>query len=164
MAQMMRRVGIAQLAVVKSPDRIEAQALGSCVAVVFYEPFAKIGGVAHAMLPDIKYAKKSSQGNMAKFVDSAIDILLKSMLDSGAKKPFIEAKLAGGANMFPDVTIDDSMQVGRRNSESAKRCLEKTGIPIIAEDLGGTFGRTVILDTETGKLEVRTIAHGTRHI
>lgn len=158
------RVAMAQLAVAKSPDFIETQALGSCVGIVLYEPYAKVGGIAHAMLPDVNFAKESSRGNPAKFVNTAIEQLLNTMIEQGANKKYIKAKLAGGANMFPDITREDTMHIGKRNSDAAKEYLDKMKISIVAEETGGSVGRTITLDTDTGKLRVRSIAQGEREI
>lgn len=158
------RVGMAKLAVAKGPIEIETQALGSCVGIVLYDPYAKIGGISHAMLPDVNCAKESSRDNTGKFVNTAIEILISKMIKKGANKKFIQAKLAGGANMFPDISTEGAMHIGKRNTEAARKMLEELGIEIIAEDIGGSFGRTITLNTETGKLRVRSLSLGVREI
>lgn len=158
------RVGISQLSIAKSPDSLETQALGSCVAVVLYDSCAKIGGLAHTMLPDQSSAKKSSRDDLAKFVDTATEELLRIMIKNGARKDLIKAKLVGGANMFPDIAVPDKLHIGKRNSDTAKMKLEELGIKLVAEDTGGSLGRTVILDTATGDLLVRTIRFGEKII
>lgn len=158
------RVGMAQFATAKSPDILETQALGSCVGIVLYESYVKVGGLSHAMLPDIEFAKESSRSNPGKFVNSAMDGLMEEMFSKGAKKQFIKAKIVGGANMFPGIIRQDIIHVGRRNIETAKKKLEELGIPIIAEDTGGHIGRTISLDTSTGVLRVRTAMQGESEI
>lgn len=158
------RVNMAQMAVAKAPDKIETQALGSCVGIVLYAPYAKVGGISHAMLPDVNDAKKESRGNPAKFVNTAVEALLSEMMEAGAGIKYIKAKLAGGANMFPDISTEDSPHIGRRNTDAARLYLKRVKIPIVAEDVGGSFGRTIILDTATGKLKVKSFAHGEKEI
>lgn len=157
-------VHMAQLAVAKIPDKIETQALGSCVGIVLYDSYTKIGGLAHTMLPEREVVKKSSQINLAKFADTATEELVKKMISEGAKKRFINAKLAGGADMFPEISKQGLTHIGKRNIDAAKAKLKELNIPIIAEDIGGTFGRTITLDTVTGKLKVRSIARGEKEI
>ncbi len=157
-------VGMSQLAIVKSPGKIEAQALGSCVGIVLYDSCAKIGGVAHALLPDIIDANESSRGNLAKFASTAVDELLVQMEKQGANRKLVKAKIAGGANMFPDLTSRKEFLIGKRNTDSARNKLKELNIAVIAEETGGTFGRTITLDTATGKLRVKTILHGEREI
>ncbi|MDD5773905.1 MAG: chemotaxis protein CheD [bacterium] len=158
------RVNMAQLAVVKSPDNIETRALGSCVGIVLYENYAKLGGLAHAMLPDGNNMKESLRNNPAKFVNSSIDMLLTQIIKLGADKRFIKAKIAGGANMFPNIIRDNSLSIGKRNVDAAKKKLKELEIPLIAEETGGSIGRTIILDTSTGKLKIRSIVHGVKEI
>jgi chemotaxis protein CheD len=150
------RVGMAQAGVAQHPDLIETQALGSCVGVVLYDPYTRIGGIAHAMLPDISDAKENSRGNLEKFANSAIEILIKKMEDLGAKKRFMKAKLVGGANMFPGIFSNVALSIGKRNTDAARTKLAELGILIEAEEIGDSFGRTIVLDTFTGKLKVRT--------
>ena len=46
------KVGMADLNVCKSPEGITTLGLGSCVGICIRDPVAKVGGLAHAMLPD----------------------------------------------------------------------------------------------------------------
>lgn len=158
------RVNMAELVVAESPDILETQALGSCVGVVLYDQFVKVGGLAHAMLADIKFSKESGRLNKGKFVNSAIEELVEKMMKLGAKKEHIKAKLVGGANMFPGITRLDSMHIGKRNLEAARIKLDELGIPISAEETGGSVGRTISFDTNTGRVKVHTALHGDNEI
>lgn len=73
------------------------------------------------------------------------------------------AKLAGGAQMF-EVTRSEFMNIGKRNVEAAKKILDELKIPIVAEDTGGNYGRTIIFYSEDGRLEIKTIGKGTKTI
>jgi len=155
---------MAQLAAARSPEALETQALGSCVGVVLYDHYARVGGIAHAMLPDVNYAKSSSRSNLAKFVNTALEQLLSRMLELGAQRKHIKARLAGGANMFPDIPTRESVHIGKRNTDAARQYLRSFKIPITAEEIGGSVGRTITLNTVTGKLKVRTIHYGEKEI
>ncbi|EKD50238.1 MAG: hypothetical protein ACD_62C00606G0002 [uncultured bacterium] len=158
------RVGISQLSVAKSPDNLETQALGSCVAVVLYDPHVRLGGLAHVMLPNQESAKESSRGDLTKFANTATQALFSLMLENGARRSALEAKLVGGANMFPDISKLNTVHIGRRNTEAAKAKLAQLKIPVVAEDTGGSLGRSIVLDTSTGLLLVRTIRFGEKVI
>lgn len=147
-------IGMAELGIVKSPEKITTLGLGSCIGVVLYDRITKIGGMVHIVLPD---SKNQTGINRAKFADTGIDELLKRMLSLGANRSVITAKLAGGANMFGSLQKNDLLNVGVRNAEWSKISLEKLRIPIIAEDLGGSHGRTIELNTEDGALKIRTL-------
>ncbi len=156
------KVGMADLAVVKTPGSLITLGLGSCVGIVLYDKINKIGGLAHIMLPSSKEIKNNS--NKAKFADTALIILLDEMLNSGAKKRNILAKIAGGSQMFSFNSNSDVLKIGQRNVQATKAKLKECGIPIISEDIGGNYGRTIELNTEDGSLLVRTIGHGSKII
>lgn len=156
------KVGMADLAVTKSPGKLVTLGLGSCIGIVLYDGIYKIGGLAHIMLPSSKEIKNNS--NKAKFADTAIDMLLEDMLSMGAKKRNIKAKIAGGSQMFSFNSKSDVLKIGERNAKASKKKLSECGIPIICEDCGGNHGRTIELNTEDGSLLVRTIGHGTKII
>lgn len=151
-------VGIGAYAVAISPFKIKTSGLGSCVGVTLYDPQEKIGGLIHAMLPSMKEGR--IKDNPAKFTDSGIEYLVEEMIKKGASRRRLQAKLAGGASMF----ANPSMNIGKRNIKSAKETLKKMNIPLVAEDTGKNYGRTIIFDTSTGKLLIRTILRGDKVI
>lgn len=66
--------------------------------------------------------------------------------------------------MFPGIFSNKDRFIGKRNTEAARKKLADLGIPIEAEDIGGSFGRTIILNTLTGKLKVRSAVLGEKEI
>ena len=151
------RVVMAGYAVAKSPDLLETQALGSCVGIVIYDEEAGIAGMAHAMLPDFDEAREVSKGTPSKFVNSAIELLVKELVKLGGKKARFRAKLAGGANMFPDIVSTKSMAIGERNIISAHDTLKSRGITITGEETGGHIGRTIVFDTKKNTLLIKAV-------
>jgi len=158
------RVAMADLGVARAPTVLMTIGLGSCVGVTLYDPVAKLGGMAHIMLP---YQRMGSvNGKPGKYADRAITILLQELISRGAVKQRLEAKLAGGAQMFASKGAEASeiLKVGQRNVEAARRILGEIGVRIVAADTGGYHGRTIELATETGALRIKTIAHGEKFI
>ena len=51
-------------------------------------------------------------------------------------------------------------RIGARNILAARKALDSFGIRLVAQDVGGTTGRTVELTTETGLFMVRTLRGG----
>lgn len=151
------KVGMADLKTCISPNGITTLGLGSCVGIAIRDPQTKIGGLAHIMLPD-STAIRNSQLNIAKFADTGIEELVKQMEKLGAKRTRMVAKIAGGATMF---TFQGSNslagQVGERNSNAAKKKLKELNIPILAEDIGANYGRTVTFYPETGEFHIRAV-------
>ena len=150
------KVGMADLKTCVSPNGITTLGLGSCVGIAIRDPANKIGGLAHVMLPDSK-SIKGSQMNIAKFADTGIVELVRQMEKLGAQKSRMVAKIAGGANMFNFHGTSSFGQVGERNVEATKAKLSELRIPILAEDTGKNFGRTVIFYPETGDYIIRAV-------
>ena len=156
------KVGMADYKVCTTPNTLITLGLGSCVGITLYDKVYKVAGLAHIMLPSSLEIKNNS--NKAKFADTAIDEMIKDMILLGAKKRNLVAKLAGGAQMFSFSTKNDILRVGERNSEACKLKLKEVGIRIIAEDIGGNFGRTIELNSEDGSLMIKAIGHDKRVI
>lgn len=157
------KVGIADLNVVKAPNRIRTSGLGSCVGVVIYDTYKQVAGLAHVMLPDSSLTKQE-QFNKYKYADTAIDILIDKLIMLGARKSQLKAKIAGGAQMFQLQTASDIMRIGPRNVEAVKERLKYHQIPIISSDTGGNQGRTIEFDPITSKLKIRTVNKGEKYI
>ncbi|MCI8735686.1 MAG: chemotaxis protein CheD [Lachnospiraceae bacterium] len=149
------KVGMADLNICKSPDGITTLGLGSCVGVALRDPVTKIGGLLHAMLPDSTVIKNNTC--VEKFVDSGLDELVKRMVRAGANKARLEAKLAGGAQMFAFQRNSDLVKVGERNAEAARKKLRAMHIRLLAEDTGLNYGRTVIYYPETGIYVIKAV-------
>lgn len=152
----MIKVGMADLKTCVSPDAITTLGLGSCIGIAIVDPVTKIGGLAHVMLPD-STAIRNSQQNIAKFADTGITELVNQMIKLGAKKERMVAKIAGGAMMFAFKSQSDLTMVGQRNAAASKQKLKELGIPILAEDTGANYGRTVIFYPETGEFHIRAV-------
>ncbi len=133
--------------------------LGSCVALVLYEPRAGAGGLAHVLLPGSKPETDTTTDLPAKYAASALEALRSGLAALGARPSILRAALVGGARMFESET-DLETGVGARNVESLGRILRSQGIPLAAEDTGGRQGRTVMFDLPEGRLRVRTLRGG----
>ncbi|WP_010093396.1 chemotaxis protein CheD [Ornithinibacillus scapharcae] len=154
------KVGIADLNMVSAPDVIRTSGLGSCVGVVIYNLNKQIAGMAHVMLPDSSLGKQATL-NEYKYADTAIDILVDKLCQQGIRKSQLQAKLAGGAQMFQiNNSSNDLMRIGKRNIEAVLSKLNEHNIPVISSDVGGNFGRTIEFDPQNGQLKIRTITKG----
>lgn len=149
------KVGMADVNICKSPDGITTLGLGSCVGIAIRDPLTKIGGLAHVMLPDSTAIKNNS--NLFKFADTGIVELVRMMVEAGANKSRMVAKIAGGSQMFAFQNKSDLVRVGDRNVEASKAKLKELNIPILAEDTGNTYGRTVIFYPETGDFLIKSV-------
>jgi len=154
-------VGMADLKVAKAPDILTTLGLGSCVGITLFDKNQKIGGLAHVMLPTYKGFEGQ---NIAKFADSAIIELVKQLSRIGASRNALVAKLAGGAHMFGNTQNNDMLKIGERNAAASAAILKQLGIPVQANDTGGTHGRTIELYIDNGALKIKTVGAGERFI
>jgi len=128
--------------------------LGSCIGILLYERRLKVAGLAHIVLPD----SAGRNEPVGKYVDTAIPetIRLMKLLVDGEKFSLI-AKIAGGANMFPNIVSSSTSAIGQQNLEAVERWLAKLQIPILARDVGNTFGRRMIVDIESGEVQIHVV-------
>ena len=143
-------VGVAQVKDSASPTVIRT-ILGSCVGICIYDRMKKIGGMAHVLLPN------DTTGGVAieKYADTAVPHLVNLLIKAGGKKEYFSAKIAGGASMFKFVSNLSLGQIGERNVETTKIALEKLGIPLLEEDVGGSAGRVIDFYLQDGHLKVK---------
>lgn len=157
------KVGMADLNIVSHTGGLKTTGLGSCVGITLFDSYARIAGMAHVMLPSSEIAKEGTL-NLAKYADTAIIEMIKQMEKLGASRYRMEAKLAGGAQMFAFTSGNESMRIGPRNAITCKEILNQLKIPIKAEDTGGNYGRTIEFSCETGILTVRSVQHGVKEM
>lgn len=150
------KVGMADLKICKSPDVLTTIGLGSCIGIALYDPITKISGLAHIMLPDSTQIRNNS--NIAKFADTGIQKLYDDMLKAGATRGKIVAKIAGGAKMFELSSANaQGINIGDKNAIASKEKLKQLGIPLVAEDTGLNYGRTVELYSENGSYLIKAV-------
>ncbi len=138
-------VGIGEIKCARAPDvMLIAPGLGSGIAVCAYDPQARIGAVAHIVLPE----SQSGDSVAGKFADTAIPSLLQKIVEFGADPERVRIALAGGAELFGFRGLGTRLEIGARNAVAVKLALERANLPVIAADLGGTEGRTIHLTPE----------------
>ncbi len=108
-------VAIGQWAVAAAPAKIRTL-LGSCVGVVLYDRVAKLGGVAHIVLP----SSRGAADQPGKYADTAIPAVIAELERrlGGKVRSRLIAKLVGGANMFqtaPEVRENSVLNIGQQN-------------------------------------------------
>ncbi len=150
-------VRIADYAVGESGSVLVTNGIGSCVAIVLYERTNKIGALAHILLPHASLTAVHQPP--AKTATAAVPVMVRRMRElSGSGQ--IEARLIGGASMFAPLLIPGSLSLGARNVAAARAACAAADIPIVAEDVGGDHGRSVVFDIHDGSLLVKSIAKG----
>ncbi len=143
------KVSIADYAVADD-GLVTTSGLGSCLGVVIYDPKNGISGLFHPMLPR---RNGDESRPPERFVDSGIDLVIEELLESGADRSALRAKITGGAAVVDFGTDDES--IGDRNVVVARETLDARGIEILGEEVGSDCGRTVHVDAKTGSVTVK---------
>ncbi|HEX7240799.1 MAG TPA: chemotaxis protein CheD [Longimicrobiaceae bacterium] len=148
-------VKVAHHAVGREPDVLVTLGLGSCVAIVLHDPVARLGGMAHVLLPEQNLAREVT--NPAKFATTAIPLLVGEMAEMGARPERLRARLVGGASMFASLMTTGSLNMGERNVISSRQVLRELGIPVLGEEVGADYGRSVRFHVGKGKVLVTSV-------
>lgn len=156
-------VGISEFRVAIAPTIMVTYGLGSCVGIALYDPQERVGGLAHTLLPaPVRDALKGEKS--AKFTCWAVDLMVEEMVKCGCAPGRLVAKLAGGATMFEAQYRPTYGGIGERNVAAAKEALERMGIPLVAEDTGEDYGRSLEFHTSTGIIVVRALQRPLRQL
>ncbi len=142
-------VGIGEMKLARGKEELITYALGSCVGVTMYDPIVQVGGLLHVMLPE---KPGGETDNVFRYADSGIEEMLRRLKDMGFVKERAVVKIAGGARMFGET--GNFMDIGNRNVESVRRVLEREGLKITAQDIGGSKPRTVSMATSSGMVSI----------
>lgn len=151
------RVGVAEFAVASGEALLTTSGLGSCVGVAVADPVRNVAGLAHIMLPEAP-EERADNGKPAKSATCGVENVLDGVVEAGGDIDEVEAKLAGGSQMFDFSGVSEA--VGERNVESTRAALSDRGVSVVAEDVGGSHGRSLSLDASTWTLTVTSADDG----
>ena len=138
-------VQIGQVKAGKGKVILQSKAIGSCIAIVAYDPTRNIGSLAHVMLPGRAPADKKPSEKM-RYAADAIDAMVSKLIHMGSRKVDLEVTLVGGGNVLN--RADDT--ICKDNIESTMQLLREMDLKVRAQALGGTDRKSVSLDVERG--------------
>ena len=145
-----------ELAVSEGDTVLMSLALGSSLAICMYDQNRQIGGMVHTLLP-LSHSGIVREADKLRYVDSSVKALCDALLARGAVLEDIRAKLAGGARIFCFSHTEQQHEVGRENILCARQKLQELGIPLVSEDTGENYGRSVYFHTADGRLAIETV-------
>lgn len=157
-------LGIGEYAVSNIPGHIiKTMSLGSCVALTVYHPVSKSVGMVHIALPESNINVEGGNQLPGRFADTGVKVLLEELirLTSLKRKRDWVVKIVGGANV---VAASDFFKIGERNVTAIKRHLHQRRLYPVAEDIYGTFSRTVSIEVNTGKVRISSPGRGSWEI
>src|ERR1035437_614316 len=148
-------VGIGDCKVSKDPsDVLVTHALGSCIAVLLYDPVARVAGLLHYMLPKSSLDAGKADKSPFMFADTGIPLLLRNACELGAAKSRLVVMAAGGAQMLdPSGTFN----IGQRNHVAMKMIFGEAGLIVHREEIGGTNSRTVRIEVAPGRMHMQVL-------
>lgn len=153
-------VRVADAKVAAAEGVLATLGLGSCVAIILYDAVAKVGGMAHVMLPSPTLSRDRT--NPARFPETAVPHLVKEMARLGASPERLRGRLVGGASMFANLASHGVAQMGERNVQASRDALKAARIPLVGAETGQDYGRSVYFNVADGTVEVRTVGHAVR--
>ncbi len=150
-------VRVAEFRSARGAAELATLGLGSCVAILLHDPAEGVGGLAHILLPSRSLSR--SGDNPGRFPQTALPALLEELTALGADRRRLVARLVGGASMFQNLVPAGSMQMGDRNVIAVREVLNQLAIPIVAEVVGGSVGRSVWFHVGAGRVTVRSVGN-----
>jgi chemotaxis receptor (MCP) glutamine deamidase CheD len=127
-----------------------ATLLGSCVSVCLSNPFKRLAGMNHYMLPDAL-----GDGDPGRYGSTSIARMVATLFSLDPDPKHYRARLYGGGRVIGHLgALGD---IGERNVEIARRLLHELHIAIDDEQVGGTKGRRIDFNTETDVIDCRLV-------
>jgi len=128
--------------------------LGSCIGVAIYDRRMKLIGLAHVVMPD----SMGRTNALGKYADTAVPELVRQMTKlASSSRLELSAKIAGGANMFANISQNSTNSIGDKNRIAVEAALNELGIPIKARHLGGNAGRKMVVHAATGTIQIQIV-------
>jgi len=121
-------IGIGEVICTNDCGMILSTLLGSCISVCISDSVNKVYGMNHFMLPGNDLSVED-----AKYGVHAINILVNQMIDNGAKKEHLQARVFGAGEVHKE------LGVAAHNAFFVHDYLRELSIPVVAGELGGNY-------------------------
>jgi chemotaxis protein CheD len=129
--------------------------LGSCVAITLWHRARRVGAMSHFLLAN-RGSTDSRCGELdGRYGDEAVTLMTDGLTRARVPVGECQAKIFGGGNMFPGLSLGGPSSVGRTNGDAARELVRALGIRVVSESLFGVGHRNVMLDIRTGDVWVR---------
>lgn len=123
--------------------------VGSSVAITIYDRVRQIGGLIHFLEPVWSGIGFKS----CKYGDVGTEDFIEQFKKSGSENRNLIANIIGGATIGK-FNID-SLPIGIRNVQSAKKVLDKEDIAIDSIEIGKEVGRYITFNSFTGNIKIK---------
>ena len=131
--------------------------LGSCVAITVFSPEKRTGAIFHAMLPEHRdklnvICNSPPVSPDSDYVDYAFYYIREKFRQKGINFKTAKFMLFGGGDVIQSLSSGKRVSVGYQNIHIAKKLIEKEGVSLHGEDVGGNKGRKLIFLPSEGKV------------
>ena len=120
--------------------------LGSCIASCLYDPNVRVGGMNHFLLPE----GSGDHADTACYGINAMELLINELMQLGAQRERMVARLYGGARVMGDKLW--SSRIGEKNVDFVRKYLTTEGIPILEQRVGGNSALRVVMVADEGEV------------
>lgn len=126
--------------------------LGSCVALVFWDPKRLLGGMCHFMLPQRR--RRSGAVLDGRYAVEALELMFAAMYRAGVSPEQFRVGMFGGGNMFPEAQSGHQAHVGLQNLSAAQRLIQLNGLRCDVRHVGGWGYRNLVFEVGNGRLQL----------
>ena len=122
--------------------------VGFGVVITLFDRARQMGGMCHYLYP----YRQSKKDSTAMYAGPAIVALVKMLTSTGSKNHDLEANMYGGGSGPADK--QDDPKVGAENVKVGMEILDRMGVTLSSQDVGGHRGRKVVFTSDTGETAV----------
>jgi chemotaxis protein CheD len=134
--------------------------LGSCVAITFWHPLRRLGGLCHFVLPARRRpaastvsAETADQELDGRYGEDALLCLLKEIQRHNTVATDYTVKVFGGGRILG--LASPRKPIGQANAEFALEILQRQQLQVSAQDIAGEGYRYLRFDLSNGDVWVR---------
>lgn len=150
-------VGMSDIIITSRGSVLKVIGLGSCVALVVYDIKSNYSALAHIMLPSAENMPNAV--SPGRYADTALAYIMGKFSSKGILHKNIRAKMAGGSCMFKKIQ-KEKLNIGKKNILCIRGLLKHYQVPLLKEDTGGSYGRTIEFYTEKKLLLIKSHKFG----
>src|SRR6267142_2180503 len=108
----------------------------------------------------VRFSFRRKRTASPRYGNVAISILVQKLLEAGANRGQLRAKVFGGGCLFDsmrELNSNKEQHLGSRNVEIALEMLTKAQIPVISTIVGVGRGQRIVFRTDTGDAVVKIL-------
>ena len=137
--------------------------LGSCLTMTMFSRRTGVAAACHAVLPacNEKSCPAGRCRDIGRYVACVIPEMLRRYGKLGVEPGELEIKMFGGADMImvkKESWTGENERVGRKNILMARELIQKNRLKLKNADVGGTLGRKLFFDTDTGEVLLKRLS------